>query len=137
MSQISPGKKFQFRAKEKTGVEKSFDSGLCLVDILLCDAFTLVRIPTDGSRIIQKRHAATALFGPQDAKKARNSGLSSYLHHFWQVNLARQEGLEPPTFWFVAKHSIRLSYWRKNYQKGTRLSDSLLIIVEHKKNVKY
>ncbi len=27
-------------------------------------------------------------------------------------HLARQEGLEPPTFWFVAKHSIRLSYWR-------------------------
>ena|GEM_PF-5476596 len=27
-------------------------------------------------------------------------------------DLARQEGLEPPTFWFVAKHSIRLSYWR-------------------------
>ena len=27
-------------------------------------------------------------------------------------SLARQEGLEPPTFWFVAKHSIRLSYWR-------------------------
>ena len=26
--------------------------------------------------------------------------------------LARQEGLEPPTFWFVAKHSIQLSYWR-------------------------
>ena len=27
--------------------------------------------------------------------------------------MARQEGLEPPTFWFVAKHSIQLSYWRK------------------------
>ena len=27
-------------------------------------------------------------------------------------SLARQEGLEPPTFWFVAKHSIQLSYWR-------------------------
>ncbi len=27
-------------------------------------------------------------------------------------DVARQEGLEPPTFWFVAKHSIRLSYWR-------------------------
>ncbi len=26
--------------------------------------------------------------------------------------LARGEGLEPPTFWFVAKHSIRLSYQR-------------------------
>lgn len=51
--------------------------------------------------------------------------------------VVRRKGFEPPTFWFVAKHSIRLSYWRKNYQKGTRLSDSLLIIVEHKKNVKY
>ncbi len=28
--------------------------------------------------------------------------------------LVRQEGLEPPTFWFVAKHSIQLSYWRTN-----------------------
>ena len=27
-------------------------------------------------------------------------------------DVARQEGLEPPTFWFVAKHSIQLSYWR-------------------------
>ena len=70
MSQISPGKKFQFRAKEKTGVEKSFDSGLCLVDILLCDAFTLVRVPPDGSRIIQKRHAATALFWPSRREKS-------------------------------------------------------------------
>ena len=26
-------------------------------------------------------------------KKARNSGLFSYLHHFWQVNLAGAEGL--------------------------------------------
>ena len=26
--------------------------------------------------------------------------------------MARLEGLEPPTFWFVAKHSIQLSYQR-------------------------
>ncbi len=26
--------------------------------------------------------------------------------------LARPEGLEPPTFWFVARHSIQLSYER-------------------------
>ena len=27
-------------------------------------------------------------------------------------HLVRLEGLEPPTFWFVAKHSIQLSYSR-------------------------
>ena len=26
--------------------------------------------------------------------------------------LARQEGFEPPTLWFVARYSIQLSYWR-------------------------
>jgi hypothetical protein len=27
--------------------------------------------------------------------------------------LVRQEGVEPPTLWFVARYSIQLSYWRK------------------------
>ena len=27
--------------------------------------------------------------------------------------MVRWKGLEPPTFWFVAKHSIQLSYQRK------------------------
>ena len=26
--------------------------------------------------------------------------------------VARQEGFEPPTLWFVARYSIQLSYWR-------------------------
>ena len=34
-----------------------------------------------------------AFLNPRNAKKARNSGLFSYLHHFWQVNLAGAEGL--------------------------------------------
>ena len=29
-----------------------------------------------------------------------------------RFRVVRQKGFEPPTFWFVAKHSIRLSYWR-------------------------
>lgn len=30
----------------------------------------------------------------------------------YSVYLVRQEGLEPPTYWFVASHSIQLSYKR-------------------------
>ena len=30
----------------------------------------------------------------------------------YEVIMARWKGLEPPTFWFVAKHSIQLSYQR-------------------------
>ena len=41
--------------------------------------------------------------------------------------MARQEGLEPPTFWFVAKHSIRLSYWRICFRQSI-LSQSAGIV---------
>ena len=32
--------------------------------------------------------------------------------------MVRQKGLEPPTFWFVAKHSIQLSYWRMAFSRA-------------------
>ena len=36
----------------------------------------------------------------------------------------RRKGLEPPTFWFVAKHSIQLSYRRiSNYPNIISLLD--------------
>ena len=44
--------------------------------------------------------------------------------------LVRQEGLEPPTFWFVAKHSIQLSYSRNSCLRGS--PDDLLSIAQVK-----
>ncbi len=35
------------------------------------------------------------------------------LYFKFEIQLGmRQEGFEPPTSWFVAMHSIQLSYWR-------------------------
>ena len=42
----------------------------------------------------------------------RDKKENAVLHTKYSVYLVRQEGLEPPTYWFVASHSIQLSYWR-------------------------
>ena len=36
--------------------------------------------------------------------------------------LVRLKGFEPPTFWFVAKHSIQLSYSRMSERRTVDLS---------------
>ena len=45
-----------------------------------------------------------------NGKKHKAKILSTLIDRIFA--LVRQKGLEPPTFWFVAKHSIQLSYWR-------------------------
>ena len=45
--------------------------------------------------------------------------------------LVRLKGFEPPTFWFVAKHSIQLSYSRIPHKSGA-LPDSSVIVAHRK-----
>ena len=49
----------------------------------------------------------------------------------WVVSLVRLEGFEPATFWFVAKHSIQLSYSRNSFRRG--LSPDGLISIAQKR----
>ena len=41
--------------------------------------------------------------------------------------LVRLKGFEPPTFWFVAKHSIQLSYSRISRASRNTLSSATLV----------
>ena len=44
-------------------------------------------------------------------------------------SMVRLKGFEPPTFWFVAKHSIQLSYSRMSTGESS-LADSLIILTQ-------
>ena len=75
---------------------------------------------TDGGANTPKKH----FFKPNRSQIAHAhhfiAGLSSLKKNetldTQGFRLARRRGFEPPTFWFVAKHSIRLSY-RRTYKK--------------------
>ncbi len=45
-------------------------------------------------------------------QKSRTEVRDFCLHLFCQRKLVRLKGFEPPTYWFVASHSIQLSYSR-------------------------
>ena len=62
----------------------------------------------------------TVLYVEESYKKGR--------HAARRVFLVRAKGFEPPTYWFVASHSIQLSYARIP-QRGVPL-DSLVIIAQ-------
>ena len=46
------------------------------------------------------------------------------------LTMVRLEGFEPATFWFVAKHSIQLSYSRISTEVFLSLADSLIILAQ-------
>ena len=45
---------------------------------------------------------------PKEFRTKRKTAQPYWLSGFL---MARQEGFEPPTLWFVARYSIQLSYW--------------------------
>lgn len=60
----------------------------------------------------KSRKNAAALKGKKDALKTCPVAKKSEQAYKAYSDLVRWKGFEPPTFWFVAKHSIQLSYQR-------------------------
>ena len=52
---------------------------------------------------------AIVIFSSKDAQKPETPYIS---RNFGLFHVARQKGLEPLTYWFVASYSIQLSYCR-------------------------
>ena len=69
-------------------------------------SFSARASPSQGSSPFQRQMPDMFLLRK---RKATRNGL---------LLLARWKGLEPPTFWFVAKHSIQLSYQRISHLPG-------------------
>ncbi len=61
---------------------------------------SLILLPATITKKIKELSSDSSCFDYKDNKKS-----NSYELDF----LARRKGFEPPTFWFVAKHSIQLS----------------------------
>ena len=45
-------------------------------------------------------------------KEKLDTRLYTQMYQNWCPVMVRRKGLEPPTYWFVASHSIQLSYRR-------------------------
>ena len=83
-----------------------------------------------------------SFLGLYNPVKGKSKGITPFFNHkktrkpliHKDLRVARRKGFEPPTFWFVAKHSIRLSYRRV---RNRLLRYSLSIITQRKQNCKH
>ena len=72
-------------------------------------------LPTITSYVSPLPTKSLTLWGPRNKEYSRTlSQHNKNEEHSKEHSsfLVRWKGLEPPTYWFVASHSIQLSYWR-------------------------